>query len=350
MNTRRDLIPQQTPSCASFRLFLPLLAGLAILAVLPPVIAAPPPVAWANVSGTVNDDYGRAFAVDADGNSYLAGSFDGTATFGGTVLSSVGARNRPDMFVAKYNSAGQLEWVRQAGGTGTDLAFGIAVDAAGNVLFTGSSDSTTLNIAGTGLTVSGKKAVLAKLSPAGTLLWAKTSMDQLFFPPAEASGMVVGNDAAGNHYVAGHFTGTINFGGTPGFFPPPVGGLVLTNTFDTDIFLLKYTPSGTVVWARQVSGENLQEVRSMAVTPAGEVHLAGRFNGTASFGRTNLTSGNASFDTDAFLAKWNPPRGFAMGQASGWQRHRSRLGSYPGRRRRAAFHRGLQEFEPLGGP
>lgn len=30
----------------------------------------------------------------------------------------------------------------------------------------------------------------------------------------------------------------------------------------------------------------------MAVTPTGEVHLAGRFNGTASFSRTNLTSGN----------------------------------------------------------
>src|ERR1043165_6236923 len=82
----------------------------------------PPSFAWARVSGTVNSDSGRGFAVDTNGNSYVTGSFDGTATFGNTNITSSGGANRPDIYVAKYDSSGRVVWVRRAGGTGTDKA------------------------------------------------------------------------------------------------------------------------------------------------------------------------------------------------------------------------------------
>jgi hypothetical protein len=274
------------------------------------VQAAAPPFEWANVTGTPNDVYGRAMAVDAGGNTYLTGSFDGTATFGSTNITSSGGSNRPDIFVAKYNSAGLLQWVRKAGGTGTDLAFGIAVDGSSNIIVTGSSDSTPFSIGSTNVLVSSKKIVFLKFDSNGSLLWVRTSLAQTLFPPPDGAGTAVGADAAGNLYFAGHFTGPINFGGTAGTFPPPTGGIAFTNTAENDVFLLKYSADGNILWGRQVGGANLQEAKSIAVTPAGDVYLAGRFNGTASFGNTSVTSGNTSYDTDVFLAKWDTAGNF----------------------------------------
>jgi hypothetical protein len=50
----------------------------------------PPPFAWARVVGAAGHDYGRAIVVDTNGNSYITGSFDGTATFGHTNITSSG--------------------------------------------------------------------------------------------------------------------------------------------------------------------------------------------------------------------------------------------------------------------
>jgi hypothetical protein len=139
-----NLLLLRAAFCFCARLLL-VIGFIAITGVLQSLQAASPPFEWANVAGTVNDDYGRAMAVDAAGNTYVTGSIDGMATFGSTNfgstnITSSGGSNRPDIFVSKYNAGGQLLWVREIGGTGTDLAFGIAVDSSSNVIVTGSSD------------------------------------------------------------------------------------------------------------------------------------------------------------------------------------------------------------------
>jgi hypothetical protein len=71
----------------------------------------------------------------------VAGYFDDTATFGGTNLTS---RGGSDIFVAKYDSAGTLAWVKQEGGANNDYGDGIAVNGTGNIYVTGdfSGDAT----------------------------------------------------------------------------------------------------------------------------------------------------------------------------------------------------------------
>jgi len=69
----------------------------------------------------------------------VTGEFGGSATFGPgetneTTLVSAGAG---DIFVAKYNPSGDLVWARQAGGSGFDVGFCIAVDGSGNSYVTG---------------------------------------------------------------------------------------------------------------------------------------------------------------------------------------------------------------------
>ena len=84
---------------------------------------------------------GLGIATDPRGNSYVTGSFIGTATFGAgeaneTVLSSRLAT--ADIFVAKYARDGTLLWATSAGGPSrADGGRGIATDPRGNSYVTG---------------------------------------------------------------------------------------------------------------------------------------------------------------------------------------------------------------------
>lgn len=69
---------------------------------------------WANQAGGISYDYGRGIAVDDNGNSYITGEFEESATFGTTTLTSSGSY---DIFVAKLDkSSGNWPWAKQAWG------------------------------------------------------------------------------------------------------------------------------------------------------------------------------------------------------------------------------------------
>ncbi len=82
-------------------------------------------------------------ATDAAGNVYVTGEFAGAPAtsldFGGTPTTTITAdiNGNTDAFVAKYNAAGVLQWVKSYGGTYSDAGMDIAIDAAGNVVTTG---------------------------------------------------------------------------------------------------------------------------------------------------------------------------------------------------------------------
>ncbi len=121
----------------------------------------------------MSDDGLAAMTVDAAGNLYLVGSFRGTVDFDiGAGTSELTAAGGDDIFVAKYDSAGALLWVRSGGGASSDVATSVAIDNAGNVIV-GGSFSQTANIGGTNLTSNGSTDVLIwKLNSAGTTLSA----------------------------------------------------------------------------------------------------------------------------------------------------------------------------------
>ncbi len=91
-------------------------------------------VLWANSGGSLHNDYGRGIAIDSQGNCYIGGEFQQTATFGNHQLMS---RHNVDAFVVKYTNAGIAEWAISAGGQSTDVADAIAVDSEGNIFVTG---------------------------------------------------------------------------------------------------------------------------------------------------------------------------------------------------------------------
>lgn len=116
------------------------------------------------------------------------------------------------------------------------------------------------------------------------------------------SGNCVATDPAGNVYQAGLFSGSARFGG--------MGLLAQANTLD--IFLAKYSPQGQVQWVRQLSGNNLKYVSSLAVDAAGEVVLTGNYispqlppTGTPVLTLDNVTLTGGSIYAEMFVARYD---------------------------------------------
>ena len=126
---------------------------------------------WLWAVGAAGWDFvgGYDIAVDGSGNAYVTGYFNDSATFGSYNLTSFGST---DIFVAKINSSGTWLWAVKAGGTSGDFGYGIAVDVAGNAYVTGFFEGTATFGSRT-LTSSGEKDIFAaKLNPSGTWRWA----------------------------------------------------------------------------------------------------------------------------------------------------------------------------------
>ncbi len=98
-------------------------------------------VNFAQGAGGTGFDQGNGVAVDASGNTVVTGFFNGTNISFGTrpdnsaaTLTSAGF---DDIFIVKYNTAGQVVFAQSAGGTSADRGQGVAVDASGNTIVTG---------------------------------------------------------------------------------------------------------------------------------------------------------------------------------------------------------------------
>lgn len=224
---------------------------------------------WAVSAGGSNSDLAYGISVDPAGNSYITGYFVGTATFGTTTLTSNGSA---DIFVAKIDPSGQILWAKNFGGSGWDMGEDTYFDANGNSYITGkfsgsvSFGSTTLN---------GGGGFAVKLDPLGQAVWAVK---------VGASGTDISLDASNNSYVTGYFGGTSSFG------DPANPDTTLTSNGEDDIFVAKVDPSGQLLWAMQAG--NTQDDRGYGITldVAGNSYITGYFEGTVSFGSTTLTS------------------------------------------------------------
>ena len=261
---------------------------------------------WAKQAGGADSASGQGIAIDAAGNYVVTGAFRGTATFGPgevneTMLTSA---STTDVFVAKYDPDGALLWAKRAGGTDLDRGAGIAIDAAGNSVVTGlfggmatfgpgEVNETTLTSA------SAEEVFVAKYAPDGSLVWAKQASGTSF-----SAGDSIATDAAGNGVVTGFFRDMATFG------PGEVNETTLTSAGESDVFVAKYAPDGSLVWAKQAGGPSFDLSFGIATDAAGNSVVAGGFRGMATFGsgeanETTLTSASGG-DDDAFVAKYAP--------------------------------------------
>lgn len=270
-----------------------------------------PPFLWAKKMGGPVDDRSMSVAVDAAGNVYTTGFFEGTSDFDPgpgvyNLTSNEHATLEYDFFISKLDAAGNFVWAKAFGNKGDDRGLSVAVDISGNVYATGYFDSTIDFDPGPGvynLTGRGNDVFILKLDAAGNFLWAKCIGNSGI---ERGYSLVVDN--AGNVFITGRFGDTVDFDPGPGVFN-------LTSAVGDELFVLKLNSSGDFLWAKNFDSEHSETI---SVDGSGNVYIAGHFRETADFdpgpGAFNLTSAGVS---DVFVLKLNSAGGFAWAKRIG---------------------------------
>ncbi|MFO0808040.1 MAG: hypothetical protein U0746_05415 [Gemmataceae bacterium] len=252
---------------------------------------------WQNSSGDM--------AVDAAGNVYAVGSFQGAIDFdpgNGTQLFASGYWS--DAFVLKLTSAGNYGWATTFYGLGSGSTGGyshaqsVALDGAGNVIVSGYYGYSVDFNPGRGTTTlpSGGGAFITKLSNKGALVWAK-ALELVSSGSTMVYGLAV--DSAGSIYATGSFSSTVDF-------DPGIGTHSRTSSGASDVFVVKVNSAGTFQWAETIGGTSDDFGWGVAVSSTGVVHLTGSIMGTVDFDPDPLATHELSVNRRSlFLLKLN---------------------------------------------
>ncbi len=254
-------------------------------------------VSVATVGGT-GVNIGTGVAVDALGNAVVTGYFLGTADFdpGPGVVSRTSAGSA-DAFVARYDASGALVSVATFGSMFDDRGRGVAVDALGNAVVTGTISGTADFDPGAGMvyhsTAGQEDAFVARYDARGALVSVAT-----FGGISNDRGYAVAVDALGNAVVTGYFTDTVDF-------DPGAGVVSRTSTGGNDVFVARYDASGALVSVTTFGGTQSDSGTGVAVDASGNAVVSGIFFGTVDFdpgaGVANRTGAGR---IDAFVARY----------------------------------------------
>ena len=242
---------------------------------------------WVADFGWVLQDMAFTITADAAGNSYLAARWFYQITVDGTVYNA--NDDSKDIGVFKLDTDGNLVWFATFGGSGTDTPNDIAVDANGNVFVTGQFvDDFTFN--GNTVTSNGSDDVfIAKLNANGTPAWLST-----FGSTFGDIGRGLALDASGNCYVTGNARGVST-----------VGTVTLSapgNNYDA--FLVKFTNAGVAQWAHSIGGNDSDYAYGLSADSAGNTYMVGFFHNSITIGATELVASGTLY-SDAFVAKFD---------------------------------------------
>lgn len=253
---------------------------------------------WALSGGGGGTDGGRKACVDPTGNPVIGGYFGSTSiNLSGTTITNAGASGT-DVYIVKYDAAGNYIWSQRIGGTGSEFLGGICSDANGNVYVAVYFDSPSITISPYGVTNSGSNDILiAKFNSNGSIL----SMTKFGGTGNESVTGIAFSNAQSAIYIAGNYSApTLAFGTT-----------TLTNTNNSgssfDMYVAKLTSGGTTTWAKTAGSSNSNEfVGDIECDGSSFPYVFGSFNPVTSnsttIGTTQLISNGGS---DVYLAKYS---------------------------------------------
>lgn len=223
--------------------------------------------------------YGSSVSIDEMGNVLITGSFTGNIQFGSYLLSTQGT-SYYDLYLVKYDTGGNVLWASQSilsSKNSTIGSYSLATDKSGNSLVTGYFEDTVYLGADTLITPYkyGENAFIVKYDSMGNVLWAEQSVT----PSRYSSGMgnSVATDNEGNSYITGYFYDSLYLG----------SNLLINPYIDYySVFLVKYSPSGNVLWAKQSTNGSIDSYgysNSVVTDQAGNAYITGYFQNILKF-------------------------------------------------------------------
>ena len=114
-------------------------------------------VLWVKSAGGTGNDVSNGVCTNASGNVFITGYFDSPTITFGTTTLT-NINAANDIFIVKYDASGNVLWAKSAGGAGSDVSSGVSIDARGNVIITGGFGSPSISF-GTALLTNTKTTV-----------------------------------------------------------------------------------------------------------------------------------------------------------------------------------------------
>lgn len=237
---------------------------------------------WARRMGGTNSDKAYGIVSDNNGYIYVTGYFVGVADFSPTV--SLTGAGHTDIFLAKYDTSGLLQWAKQAGDTGFDRGWDITQNINGEIIITGEFQTGHF---GSNMAYSrgNMDMFVASYDINGNNLWVTSGGGV-----EDDIGRGVTHDASGNIFVVGDFADV-------GIFTPDT----VTSNGYSDIFVTSYNSTGSILnWVRSAGGLDNDRGRGVGSDNSGSTVICGEFVDSTHFDTINLFG-----DTllDIFVAK-----------------------------------------------
>jgi gliding motility-associated-like protein len=269
--------------------------------------AETPVVQWARlITYTFYHSYPYAIAADDNGNVFVAGLFVDSINIGSIQLVAPPSKN--GMYLAKYDRSGNVLWAKKDGTAPIETSY-CTVDKDGNLILCGSFVGQQATFGSITLTniynTDSKKYFVVKYSPAGDVIWARTTPNTNNYCEVTA----VAADKSGNIYAAGFFRDpTITLGSYT---------ITKSSVYNMDLFLLKYDSFGNVLWAKGIDGNGSELIKGLSTDPTGNVYITGYFNGTSISFDSQILNNASKDQTDVFIAKYSPNGNVLWAQRAG---------------------------------
>jgi len=263
-------------------------------------------------------DSAQGIAVDSAGNAYVGGSTTSLDFPTKNAFQSVHAgivlcddclqppsyRVNYDAFVAKIAPDGSsLVYATFLGGLGDDVAYGVAIDSAGNAYLTGTTSSANLPLNNPAQSTPGGTApyydsFVAKIGPDGSALLYSTYLGGSGTDAADG----IAADGAGNAYVTGYTTSTdfLTKNALQSAINPND-----PNKVDAFVTKIDTTQSGSasIVFSTYLGGSDTDVADAITVDGAGNVYLAGQTRSVDFPMTTNALQPNLTGIINAFVTE-----------------------------------------------
>jgi gliding motility-associated-like protein len=226
-----------------------------------------------------------ALCLDDTGGVYVAGGFEKETTFNSINDTSTGGY---DLFIIKYDAAGNHQWTQLGGSDKDDWINGIAYDELGNLYVAGEHRDSLFYDNIIIKNYNKRDAFVMKVEcKTGKAVWGK----RMGGPLGSERANDVYADANCNVYVCGDIQAGGKFNDE---ISVPAGGSVQS-------FIARMNPDGKFLWAITGGGSDSNDRCNSVVKGAGaQVYACGFFRSPASFGNISLTSVGSS---DAYLLR-----------------------------------------------
>jgi hypothetical protein len=229
---------------------------------------------WEKSYGYSGNDEGINLIETSDNHFLITGVLDVTASGG---QGNVGRHAGGDYWAIKVTQMGALVWSRYFGGSFTDTPNGIAENSNNEFIIAGSSDSNDVDISGN---KGGYDFWVVKTASTGSIIWERSFGGMEI---DEARGIASSND--GNYVIVGDTRSSDQD--------------VSQNNGAADLWLIKISDDGNVLWEQSIGGTNFDVPRSIRPTLDGGFLIAG--SSRSSDGNVDANQGQ----NDAWIVRVN---------------------------------------------